>query len=99
MPQAPPSIVLEPPVAIGVPVHKIAENTPDPFWSAASPVQRPEETTEVHPHPGIFLLYMLVTWLHLQFHLPFRACTAVLNVVAMIIQAFGQTIYLLLSPH
>jgi hypothetical protein len=30
-----------------------------------------------------------VTWLHVQFHPPFRACTALINVVLLILKSFG----------
>jgi hypothetical protein len=82
-----------PPVAIGIPAHKHAENTPDPFQKTdySDPLAMPS-IEDVHPNPGIYLLYMLVAWLHLQFHLPFRACTAVMNVFIMILKAFGMTV-------
>jgi hypothetical protein len=82
-----------PPVAIGVPEHKHAENTPDPFWKPDMFDPAPPHSFEdVHPNPGVYLLYMLVTWLHLQFHLPFRACTAAMNVFMVILQVFGTTL-------
>lgn len=37
----------------------------------------------------LFLLYLLVSWLHTHFHLPFLACNAVLAVVLQILQASG----------
>jgi hypothetical protein len=90
----PPSALPIPPTAIGVPAHKHAENTPDPFWNPyeSSACLAPNSIEDVHPYPGIYLLYMLVTWLHLQFHLPFRACTAVMHVFVMILHAFGTTV-------
>ncbi|KAL1698044.1 hypothetical protein EV121DRAFT_297627 [Schizophyllum commune] len=40
-------------------------------------------------HPALLLLYILVTWLHTQFKLPFRACGAVLSVVYHILLLAG----------
>ncbi|EDR11390.1 uncharacterized protein LACBIDRAFT_323939 [Laccaria bicolor S238N-H82] len=81
------------PIADGVPEHKHAENDPDPFFKlGATDNPLPAAPTTVHLHHGIYLLYVLVAWLHLQFHLPVRACSALISVVALIIQAFGQTI-------
>ncbi|RXW14412.1 hypothetical protein EST38_g11447 [Candolleomyces aberdarensis] len=60
------------PVALHIPHSKIMENKPDPFLST-SPTNdgTPATSLDVHPQDGIYILYMLVTWLHLQFHLPF----------------------------
>ncbi|KAF6760617.1 hypothetical protein DFP72DRAFT_1094466 [Ephemerocybe angulata] len=52
----------------------------------------PPLPAEVHPQQGIFLLYIVTAWLHLQFHLPFRACNALLNVMFLIIRSFGVVI-------
>lgn len=88
--------IINRPHATSVPAHKIAENTLDPFFrepekqdtcsrTLRSPVKGPL-------HRGLLLLYMLVAWLHLQFHLPFRACNVVLGVIPLIIRAFGATV-------
>ncbi|KAJ2911764.1 hypothetical protein MD484_g8650, partial [Candolleomyces efflorescens] len=75
-----------PPLASqGVPAFKLQENSPDPFITPVPPSS--EQFTDAPP--GIHLLYILVTWLHVQFHLPFRACTALLNVVLLILKSFG----------
>ncbi|KAJ2929408.1 hypothetical protein H1R20_g7676, partial [Candolleomyces eurysporus] len=76
-----------PPVAQGVPVFKAQENSPDPFLVPV--ISRSEQHTDVNVPPGIHLLYLLVTWLHVQFHLPFRACTALINVVLLILKSYG----------
>ncbi|OCH87011.1 hypothetical protein OBBRIDRAFT_851644 [Obba rivulosa] len=34
--------------------------------------------------PAVFLIYILVFWLHSQWHLPFRACNALLTVLTLI---------------
>lgn len=89
--RAPPFEAVPMPVATGVPIHKEQENTPDPFCSgSAAQHPRPPPTPEdIHPNPGVFLIYMFVAWLHLQFHLPFRACNAALTVFGLVIRAFG----------
>jgi hypothetical protein len=83
------------PVALGIPPHKLAENEPDPFLHLADPATSnlPTDAADVHPESGVYMLYMLVTWLHLQFHVPFRACTAIIGVFSLIIQAFGRTVH------
>jgi hypothetical protein len=78
------------PVAKNIPLHKLAENIPDPFLVEETPLLRPPVSTErIHPMPGVFMIYMLVSWLHLQFHLPFRACNAILGIFGLIMHAFG----------
>lgn len=78
----------------GIPVNKIAENSPDPFAQEANEQpQYPSRSTARGPvHHGLSILYMLVAWLHLQFHLPFRACNVILSVVPLIARAFGATV-------
>lgn len=80
--------------AAGVPARKIAENTPDPFARAESEKsQRYSRSAPKGPvHYGLSMLYMLVAWLHLQFHLPFCACNIILGVVPLIARAFGAAV-------
>lgn len=81
--------------ARGVPAHKIEENTPDPFAPAESEQRQRSSRSPVAKGPihfGLSILYMLVAWLHLQFHLPFRACNVILGVVPLIARAFGATV-------
>jgi hypothetical protein len=81
------------PIAVGVPAHKRQENTPDPFHGTTKHARRsPPMPEDIHPLPGVFLIYMLIAWLHLQFHLPFRACNAALTVFGLIIRAFGVAV-------
>jgi len=82
------------PVACGVPQHKLDENEPDPFNHEGRSIAPSviASSSEVHPQQGMYLLYMLVTWLHLQFHLPFCACSALIGIVVLILRAFGNTI-------
>ena len=71
-----------------IPEHKREENEPDPFY-APPKIQTSSGRRNAHPDGGVYMLYALVAWLHSQFHVPFRACNAVLLVVALIIQCFG----------
>jgi len=78
----------QPPSALEVPQSKVNENAPDPFYKSHSDAA-PPLPSEVHPQDGVYMLYLLITWLHLQFHLPFRACTAAMNVFLLVLWAFG----------
>ncbi|KZP30608.1 hypothetical protein FIBSPDRAFT_945947 [Athelia psychrophila] len=73
-----------------IPKHKRDENDPNPFSMASRP-HMPVLQEDVHPDGGVYMLYTLVAWLHSQFHVLFRACNAILVVVALIIQSFGIT--------
>jgi hypothetical protein len=62
------------------------ENTPDPFYVPCSTAAVPS----FHPSrcfTPFYILYMLVAWLHTQCKLAFKACGAVLVVVANILAA------------
>lgn len=65
---------------------------PDPFQytPAASTSNPPPDPANFHPS-GIFIyvIYMLVFWLHSQCHLSFRACNAVLACFAIVLRAAG----------
>ena len=67
---------------------------PDPFLTpaATTPPSPPPTPDEVHPQPGIYLLYMLAFWLHLQYHLPFQACNVLVTVSLLIIKSFGVVV-------
>ncbi|THU85280.1 hypothetical protein K435DRAFT_806048, partial [Dendrothele bispora CBS 962.96] len=67
------------------------ENDPDPF------LYELPEVSGRGPEPiisnlAVYLLYMLVAWLHTQFHLPFRACKAVLVVVRLALSSVGAVL-------
>ncbi|EDR12040.1 uncharacterized protein LACBIDRAFT_324415 [Laccaria bicolor S238N-H82] len=82
------------PIATHVPAVKAAENNPDLFFCVQEDAhdQLCQKPSDVHPEGDVYLLYMLVTWLHLQFHVPVHACTVIIHVVGLIIRAFGHTI-------
>jgi hypothetical protein len=88
----------QPPLAASeaqhVPHDKKAENEPDPFYNPESTMHRAPFSTDARSslHGGIYLLYTLVAWLHLQFHLPLRACTVIVQVVMLILQLFGNIV-------
>jgi hypothetical protein len=55
-----------------------------------SPLQQSLSTpAAIHPNPAVYILYVLVLWLHTMFHLPFRACNAVLTVFAHMLAING----------
>ena len=45
---------------------------------------------DVPPH--IITIYVLVSWLHLQFHLPWVACNVLLGIFALILTAFAPSV-------
>lgn len=61
----------------------------DAFQYAPSPTRAPPSAKDVHPNRAVYILYMLVFWMHCQFHLPFRACNAFLAVVGLAFDAAG----------
>jgi len=75
----------------GVPVPEFNsnENNVDPFQYTLQSVHPPPTAAEVHPNSAVYILYLLVFWMHTQFHLPFRACSAFLTVVALAFEASG----------
>lgn len=61
--------------------------TPEKSTSASLP-----SPTDVHGHKVVYLIYLLVFWLHAQCHLPFRACNAVLVCFAIILRSAGVVV-------
>lgn len=94
MSAAPSSVPIPPsrPIAWGVPVAKSQENTPDPFELQVSTRPIKSRQADETPTSGMDLLYVLATWLHAQFHLPFHACTALVKIVTLIIKSYGALI-------
>ncbi|KAG2059487.1 hypothetical protein BDR06DRAFT_967985 [Suillus hirtellus] len=71
--------------------NDIDEDDPDPFipdegFSATNDWN----LTDVPPH--LLTIYVVVSWLHLQFHLPHVACNALLMIFACILIALAPTI-------
>jgi hypothetical protein len=57
------------------------------------PVVHPPRTpSDVHPQSAVFLVYVVVTWLHTQWHLPFLACNALLAILKHIFILLGVAI-------
>lgn len=78
------------PQARGVPHSIIEENTPDPFYIEHTSHARQSDWTDIHPDQGVYMLYMLIIWLHQQFHLPVRACNVALAIFVLVASAFGK---------
>lgn len=97
----PSSSLPHPDVDMGDPIPPPAatnnpENNPDPFYvlpSLSSPSYRRAADAP------IFLLYLLVSWLHTHFHLPFTACNTILVVVLNILRAAGYALTTTPSPY
>ena len=64
----------------------------DPFQYTPPPARPLWTPAEVHPNRAVSILYLLVLYLHTQFHLAFRACAAVLVVLAIAFRAAGSPI-------
>jgi len=63
--------------------HNTDENSPDPFQYHPGPMHAPPTAADIHPQWAVYVLYLLVVWLHSQFHVPFCACSAFLAVVTL----------------
>lgn len=68
------------------------ENNPDPFYYPPETPRAPPTPTDVHPNRVVYIIYLLVLWLHSQCHLPFRACNAVLVVFSIVLRAVESPI-------
>jgi hypothetical protein len=62
------------------------ENSLDPF-RVSSTIDNVNSTKANTMSTPLYILYMLVAWLHAQYHLAFKACNVVLVVIAHIIAA------------
>jgi hypothetical protein len=80
------------PASLDIPQHKWDENNPDRFHEALVDAESLPPRPSVHTDNGVYMLYVLVTWLHSQFHLPFRARNTILMVFALILHAFGVVV-------
>ncbi|KAJ7188886.1 hypothetical protein C8R46DRAFT_1024111 [Mycena filopes] len=63
------------------------ENDPDPFYFVPSGAQALPTAADIHPNRAVYLIYVTVLWLHTQFHVPFRACSALLAIFALALKA------------
>lgn len=70
----------------------INEDSPDPFAPGEVPNAMPVDLSGQPPH--LQVIYALVTWLHLQFHLPRAACQATLAIIACILYFLNPQIAL-----
>lgn len=92
-----PDSVVPPPLPLSTPTtasSNVAPNLPlepDPFHIPEAYAREPPANSEdpVHSHPAVRLLYILVSWLHTHFHVPFLACHTILIVVFHIVALFG----------
>jgi hypothetical protein len=53
-----------------------------PFSLLDQPLPAP---ADVHPNSAVYIIYILFLWLHTMFHVPFRACNAILSIFAHIL--------------
>ncbi|KAI6146376.1 hypothetical protein BKA82DRAFT_125796 [Pisolithus tinctorius] len=65
--------------------QEVSEDVPDPFWTGNNPRSgisfKDLSTLPVY----LLVVYMMTTWLHLQWHLPRAACNAVLSILSCLI--------------
>lgn len=71
------------------------ENNPDPFHVKGLKARPLRSSEDVHPSKLVYIWYLLVVWLHTQFHLPHRACNVLLAIAAIIMNSCG----VLLDPN
>lgn len=66
------------------------ENDTDPFFlsNPSTTSNRHGAVTVTNTHPGVFIIYTLVSWLHTQWKVPFRACDAALKVIGHALRSF-----------
>ena len=70
----------------------VDENNPDPFCYELETIERLPSAGDVHPNCRVYIIYLLVLWMHTQFHLPFQACNTFLIVVRLAFEAAGVII-------
>ncbi|KAG1743168.1 uncharacterized protein EDB91DRAFT_230405 [Suillus paluster] len=67
------------------------EDDPDPFLPEEGfNSTRDRDLTDTPPH--LIMIYALISWLHLQFHLPRAACNALLAILGCILVALSPAI-------
>ena len=66
------------------------ENAVDLFHPRSrKPPPNPTPVSQIHESSCVCILYLLVAWLHSQFHVPMRALSAILSVVRLMLLAAG----------
>ncbi|KDQ55237.1 hypothetical protein JAAARDRAFT_196089 [Jaapia argillacea MUCL 33604] len=76
------------------PPQTVLGMSPDPaacneYYVDPGPTRSTHTAADIHPNPLVHIVYLLVLWLHSQFHLPFRACTVILTTFAVVVHACG----------
>ncbi|KAF8057435.1 hypothetical protein FPV67DRAFT_1677229 [Lyophyllum atratum] len=69
-----------------------SEEPPDPFYYTPEPSTAFPTPKDVHPNRVVYIIYLLVLWLHTQCHLPFRACNATLVCFGLVLRAAGAPV-------
>jgi hypothetical protein len=67
----------------------LSEDNPDPFVVEARDRKGTVKLPEPETPPHLLVAYTIVTWLHLQFHLPHVACNAMLGFLALLFRFLG----------
>lgn len=66
---------------------------PDPLTSVSRKKEADiKSLKDTHHHHTIQILYLLVSWLHSQFHVPYRAIEAILYVVGVLFLSLGSAL-------
>lgn len=76
----------------GMPPIGMLPEDPFQYKPANSTVSSLPCPSDVHSHKAVYMIYILVFWLHAQCHLPFRACNALLICLSVILRSAGLVI-------
>ncbi|KIO00975.1 hypothetical protein M404DRAFT_29181 [Pisolithus tinctorius Marx 270] len=70
-----------------------SEDDPDPFHSEHDYLRSGTSFQDLSSQPiYLIVVYMMTTWLHLQWHLPCAACNAVLSILSFLLLALCPTL-------
>ena len=73
---------------VATPPYEPTEDDPDPFLVNQHPLV--PSNVNISDIPGhLLVIYTMVCWLHMQFHLPRIACNAVLAILACLVEALN----------
>lgn len=64
----------------------------DPFYFPPSAAQPLPTVADIYLNHAVYLIYVVVLWLHTAFHLPFRTCSALLAIFSLALTAGGAPI-------